>query len=49
MGLAVKTEGLKTMSDVAERVKKIVVDHLGVDDAKANDIARSVSSPSSVM
>jgi acyl carrier protein len=25
------------MSDIAERVKKIVVDHLGVDAAKVND------------
>ena len=25
------------MSDVAERVKKIVIDHLGVDDAKVTD------------
>ena len=27
------------MSDVAERVKKIVVDHLGVDDAKVTPSA----------
>jgi acyl carrier protein len=27
------------MSDVAERVKKIVVEHLGVDDAKVVDNA----------
>ena len=27
------------MSDVAERVKKIVIDHLGVDEAKVTDTA----------
>jgi acyl carrier protein len=27
------------MSDVAERVKKIVIDHLGVDEAKVADSA----------
>ena len=27
------------MSDIAERVKKIVVDHLGVDDAKVTENA----------
>jgi len=27
------------MSDVAERVKKIVVEHLGVDDGKVNEAA----------
>jgi len=27
------------MSDVAERVKKIVIDHLGVDEAKVTDSA----------
>jgi len=27
------------MSDIAERVKKIVVEHLGVDDAKVTDSA----------
>ena len=27
------------MSDVADRVKKIVVDHLGVDEAKVTDNA----------
>ena len=31
--------GMSTMSDVAERVKKIVVEHLGVDDAKVVDNA----------
>ena len=27
------------MSDIAERVKKIVVEHLGVDEAKVTDTA----------
>ena len=27
------------MSDVAERVRKIVIDHLGVDEAKVTDSA----------
>jgi len=27
------------MSDVAERVKKVVIEHLGVDDDKVNDSA----------
>ena len=27
------------MSDVSERVKKIVIDHLGVDEAKVTDSA----------
>jgi acyl carrier protein len=27
------------MSDVAERVKKIVIEHLGVDEAKVSDSA----------
>ena len=30
------------MSDVAERVKKIVVEHLGVDESKVNDNASFV-------
>jgi acyl carrier protein len=30
---------VRLMSDVAERVKKIVVEHLGVDDAKVTDNA----------
>jgi acyl carrier protein len=30
---------VKPMSDVAERVKKIVVEHLGVDEAKVTDNA----------
>lgn len=30
------------MSDVAERVKKIVVEHLGVDEAKVTDEASFV-------
>jgi acyl carrier protein len=33
------SRGLKTMSDIAERVKKIVVEHLGVDASKVNDRA----------
>jgi acyl carrier protein len=30
---------ISNMSDVADRVKKIVVEHLGVDDAKVTDNA----------
>jgi acyl carrier protein len=30
------------MSDIAERVKKIVVEHLGVDEAKVNENASFV-------
>ena len=30
------------MSDVADRVKKIVVEHLGVDEAKVSDTARFI-------
>ena len=30
-------EGPRTMSDIAERVKKIVVEHLGVDATKVSD------------
>jgi acyl carrier protein len=30
---------VKNMSDVAERVKKIVVEHLGVDDSKVTESA----------
>ncbi|MDA5194347.1 acyl carrier protein [Govanella unica] len=30
------------MSDIAARVKKIVIDHLGVDEAKVTDEARFV-------
>lgn len=30
------------MSDIAERVKKIVVEHLGVDEAKVTENARFV-------
>lgn len=33
------TEGLENMSDITERVKKIVVEHLGVDAAKVTDNA----------
>lgn len=29
-----KLLGVKAMNDVAERVRKIIVDHLGVDEAK---------------
>jgi acyl carrier protein len=32
-------EDLPTMSDVAERVKQIVVEHLGVEEAKVTDNA----------
>jgi acyl carrier protein len=32
-------KGLKDMSDVSERVKKIVVEHLGVDESKVSDNA----------
>ena len=32
-------KGLKDMSDVSERVKKIVVEHLGVDESKVSDSA----------
>ena len=31
------------MSDIAERVKKIVIDHLGVDAEKVSEGASSVS------
>jgi acyl carrier protein len=34
-----KSGGGYAMSDVAERVKKIVIDHLGVDEAKVTDSA----------
>jgi len=30
------------MSDVAERVKKIVIEHLGVDDAKVTETANFI-------
>ena len=32
-------KGSKDMSDVSERVKKIVVEHLGVDESKVSDNA----------
>jgi acyl carrier protein len=32
-------QGTERMSDVAERVKKIVVEHLGVDEAKVTENA----------
>jgi acyl carrier protein len=34
-----KNRGIAIMSDVAERVKKIVIEHLGVDEAKVSDSA----------
>jgi acyl carrier protein len=37
--LAARNRGIERMSDVAERVKKIVVEHLGVDDAKVTENA----------
>jgi len=36
---SITTEGFEIMSDIAERVKKIVVEHLGVDAAKVTDNA----------
>jgi acyl carrier protein len=33
------TEGTERMSDVADRVKKIVVEHLGVDESKVTENA----------
>src|SRR5437868_1676330 len=36
---AVYRRGIKRMSDVADRVKKIVVEHLGVDEAKVTENA----------
>src|SRR5215213_9039066 len=36
---AVYRRGNERMSDVAERVKKIVVEHLGVDEAKVTENA----------
>lgn len=38
-GQYVNNRGFKTMSDIAERVKKIVVEHLGVDASKVTDNA----------
>jgi acyl carrier protein len=37
-----ETRGRLVMSDVAERVKKIVVEHLGVDEAKVTENASFV-------
>jgi len=37
-----ESEGRLVMSDVAERVKKIVVEHLGVDEAKVTENASFV-------
>lgn len=34
LALAVTTTGIYEMSDIAERVKKIVVEHLGVEEEK---------------
>ena len=39
MALSITTEGYEIMSDIAEQVKKIVVEHLGVDAAKVTDNA----------
>jgi acyl carrier protein len=36
---AARNRGIERMSDVAERVKKIVVEHLGVDEAKVTENA----------
>jgi acyl carrier protein len=36
---AARNRGTERMSDVAERVKKIVVEHLGVDEAKVTENA----------
>jgi acyl carrier protein len=38
-GRQVRHEGVRGMSDVAERVKKIVVEHLGVEAEKVNEEA----------
>jgi acyl carrier protein len=37
--LAARNRGIERMSDVAERVKKIVVEHLGVDEVKVTENA----------
>jgi acyl carrier protein len=37
--LRLNRQGKFTMSDVAERVKKVVIEHLGVDDDKVTDTA----------
>jgi acyl carrier protein len=37
--LAATTTGIYEMSDVAERVKKIVVEHLGVEEEKVTEAA----------
>jgi acyl carrier protein len=39
---AVKGKGYQRMSDVAERVKKIVIEHLGADEAKVTENASFV-------
>jgi acyl carrier protein len=36
------SEGANQMSDIAERVKKIVVEHLGVDEAKVTEGAHFI-------
>jgi acyl carrier protein len=38
-GLLRKTDEVKTMSNIAERVKKIVVEHLGVEPEKVTESA----------
>ena len=37
-----KAEGYTKMSDVSERVKKIVIEHLGVDEDKVTNIANFI-------
>ena len=37
--MAVTTTGIYEMSDIAERVKKIVVEHLGVEEEKVVEAA----------
>ncbi len=37
--LAATTTGIYEMSDIAERVKKIVVEHLGVEEEKVTEAA----------
>jgi acyl carrier protein len=37
--LPARNQGIDRMSDVAERVKKIVVEHLGVDETKVTENA----------
>ncbi|ACB95911.1 acyl carrier protein [Beijerinckia indica subsp. indica ATCC 9039] len=42
VGNSIKDEDQTTMSDVAERVKKIVIEHLGVDADKVVDDANFI-------